>query len=331
MATIRKHGAGYQARIRRRGWPVQTKTFPTKAAAERWVRQAEAQMDEGTFAPFTAEQQALTLDKALERYLKEITPLKAGAEQERMRIEAWRKRSFSRLAIGRIKSTDLAAWRDERLREVSASSVRLELAIISHLYTIARKEWGMGGLQNPVEGIRKPPPARARDRRLEGDEEARLLAAAEASSAELAIFIKLAIETAMRRGEIAGLEWRHVDLKRHLLHLPKTKNGDSRSVPLTEAASAALESWPRRLDGYVFGPDATKVAKRVSQQFLRICKRRGFHDLHFHDLRHEATSRFFERGLDIMEVAAVTGHKTLTMLKRYTHMRAARIAQKLRA
>lgn len=331
MATIRKHGVGYQARIRRRGWPVQSKTFPTKGAAERWARQVEAQMDADVFEPAAPEQHLLTLGAALDRYAREVTPHKNGAMQEQTRIKAWQRRPLAARALGRIRSTDLAAWRDARLQEVSASTVRLELAVISHLYTIARKEWGMGGLQNPVDGVRKPQAVNARDRRLEAGEEDRLLAAAGEVSAELAAFVRLALETGMRLSEIAGLQWRHIDLASHVAHLPKTKNGTSRSVPLSDAATAVLISYPRRLDEHVFGPNTASISSRISHQFSRMCKQCGFHDLHFHDLRHEATSRFFERGFDIMEVASITGHKTLAMLKRYTHMRAADLAKKLRA
>lgn len=328
MANIRKHGNGYQARIRRRGWPEQTKTFQTKAAADRWVRQVEHEMDQGAYVALTNEQQAVTLRTALERYELEITPSKRGAHQERKRIKQWKERFITKHSLARIKGTDIAAWRDERLKEVSATTVRLELAIISHLYTVARQEWGMP-VSNPVKNIRKPTVDNARDRRLEGTEESRLIDAA--PTQELATIIRLAIETAMRLSEIARLEWRHIDLARHTAHLPTTKTGKVRSVPLTEAASAALEHWPRRIDGHVFGPDEKRISARVTKQFRLLCIALGIKNLHFHDLRHEATSRLFERGLDVMEVASITGHKTLSQLKRYTHPRAERIAAKLRA
>jgi integrase len=137
----------------------------------------------------------------------------------------------------------------------------------------------------------------------------------------------LAIETAMRLGELLALEWKHVDLERRVAFLPHTKNGHSRSVPLSPIAVELLASWPRSLTGRVFPqwsrPDSVETVWR------RAVQRAGLEDLHFHDLRHEATSRLFERGLNVMEVAAITGHKTLQMLRRYTHLRAENLAERL--
>jgi integrase len=135
------------------------------------------------------------------------------------------------------------------------------------------------------------------------------------------------IETAMRRGEIAALRWEEINLKKCTAHLPKTKTEVPRTVPLSKAAIAALKELPQRLDGKVF----TLQAESMSQAFERACEphRANVKGLRFHDLRHEATSRLFEKGLNVMEVAAITGHKTLDMLKRYTHLRAEDLAKRL--
>lgn len=138
--------------------------------------------------------------------------------------------------------------------------------------------------------------------------------------------VRLAIETAMRQGELAGLCWEHVDLRRRIAHLPDTKNNEARTVPLSSAAVDILRSLPHSVGDEVFSGVTVEAIKR---SFARAVRRAGIEDLRFRDLRHEATSRFFERGLNIMEVSAITGHKDLTMLKRYTHLRAEALAKKL--
>lgn len=210
---------------------------------------------------------------------------------------------------------------------LGANAVRLNLAIVSHLFTIARKEWGLSGLLNPVLDVAKPSTVGTeRDRRLVGDEETRLLKAAEACTWWLRPSIVLAIETAMRRGELASLRWEWIDVEEATLRLPQTKNGTARRIPLSPAALAQLKTMARNIDGRVLGTNADEI----SHQFAIARKAAGIVDLHLHDLRHEATSRLFERGdLNMMEIAAITGHKTLQMLRRYTHPRAADIAAKM--
>ncbi|MHB1953115.1 MAG: site-specific integrase, partial [Sulfobacillus sp.] len=186
------------------------------------------------------------------------------------------------------------------------------------LFTVARKQWGMESLGNPVEMVRKPKLPQGRTRRLCDGEGARLLEAAQAYGGEIQRIITWAIETAMRRGEIAAMRWEHLDRKARVLLIPETKTDTPRQVPLSTRALKALDGLPRRLDGRVWGMHP----ESISQAFERVCTAAGIAGLTFHDLRHEATSRLFEKGLNPMEVAAITGHKTLQMLKRYTHLRA---------
>ncbi|MHB1514081.1 site-specific integrase, partial [Acidiferrobacter sp.] len=150
----------------------------------------------------------------------------------------------------------------------------------------------MEGLSNPAELVHKPRLPQGRDRRLVDDEQARLLSAAQAYGGEIGPLITWAIETAMRRGEIAAMRWEHVDRKARVLLVPFTKNSTPKRVPLSTAALGVLEGLPRHLDGSVWGmrPDS------ISQAFERVCKAAGIEGLTFHDLRHEATSRLFEQG-----------------------------------
>jgi integrase len=211
------------------------------------------------------------------------------------------------------------------------NTIRLHLAIISHLFSVAATDWGMESLSNPVEHVRKPKLPKGRDRRLIGDEEARLLDACRAVNPELASIVRIAIETAMRQGEILSLTWAIVDLHGRVIHLPDSKNGEARDVPLSTAAEAVLRALPRRMDGRVWG--YTQEGMRAS--YVKAKKHAGIKGLTFHDLRHEAASRMFEierdgvKVMNPMQVAAITGHKTLQMLKRYTHLRAEDLAKLL--
>jgi integrase len=326
MATIKRHGTGWQARIRRRGYPQQTKTFTHKAHAERWAREIEKQMDGGQFAPAAREAERVTLDEALARYASEITAKKRSPQGEQSRIRSVRAHAMAKRFMGALRGTDFASYRDElEERDLAANTIRLHLAVLSHLYTIARTEWGYGGLRNPLEDVAKPSPIGSeRDRRLREGELDKLLLA-EGAPAWLPSVIMLAVETAMRRSEIAGLA--DEAIAGSVARLALTKNGTARNVPLSPDALASIAAL-RALGGGKLrmpGPDA------ISHAFADARDAAGIKDLRLHDLRHEATSRLFESGLALQEVAAITGHKSWAMLKRYTHPRAEDLAKKLAA
>lgn len=323
MANIRKRGRyQWQVRVRRKGYPDQVKTFNTKADADAWARTIEAEMDRGVFTP-RAEAERTSLAECLERYGREITPAKKGATKERTLIGRWLAHPLASRPMATIRGSDMATYRDERLAlGKSPITVNNELILISHLFNVARKEWGMESLLNPVSMIRRPKIPRGRDRRLLPVEEQRLQ---EAASPELRVIIILAIETAMRQGEIAQLRRTDIDLKNRVARLRDTKNGEERLVPLSTPAIEAINSLPPRISGALFSLQAGAIAKA----FSRLCRRVEIDGLRFHDLRHEATSRLFEKGFNPMEVSAITGHKGLNMLKRYTHLRAEDLAKRL--
>jgi integrase len=186
-------------------------------------------------------------------------------------------------------------------------------------------EWGFNLPGNPAANLRKPKQPKGRTRRLEGDEGQRLMMACLASdNPYLAPLVTLAIETAMRRGELLGLDWDDLHLDQNYVHLALTKNGTSRDVPLSPKARQTIEALPRSISGRVIvHPEALKGLSH------RATRRAGITGLWFHDLRHEATTRFFEKGLGVMEVAAITGHKDLRMLQRYVQLRPEDLARKL--
>lgn len=340
-----------RVKVRRKGFPPSTKNFEVtgprqadlnraKREAEAWARMVESEMDRGVFVS-RSESEQTTLDECLERYSVEITPHKKGAEAEMSKIRILRAHAISQRFMAQIRSADIAAYRDERLKVVKSATVHRELALLSNLFSIARKEWGMENLANPVQLVRKPKLPNGRDRRLlTGELEAIV---AESESAELGAIILLAVETAMRRSELLGLDWKLINLKNRYLKLPDTKNGEGRTVPLSTTAVKLLEKLPRRISGRVFtmrGDSVTqaftRARERARKNYLDSCHAQGerpvadfLENLTFHDLRHEATSRFFEKGLNPIEAASVTGHKDLRMLKRYTHLKAEELAKKL--
>ena len=250
MATFRKRSGSWQALVKKKGFGQIARTFDTKAAAEAWAKVTEAEMVRGVFIS-RKEAENTTLSEALDRYEREVSSSKKGHRREKTRISIWKNHPLAKRVLASIRGNDMAFYKDERLKAgYSANTVRLELAIISHLFEIARKEWGMEGLTNPVKAIRMPSPPAVRDRRLGPGELEKLL---ESSSEEINQVIRFALETAMRRGELAGMTWEMVDLKKRTVTLPETKSGQKRIVPLSSAAISILKDRPgtRRLDGKV--------------------------------------------------------------------------------
>ena len=341
MATFRKRSGSWQALVKKKGFGQIGRTFDTKAEAETWAKTVESEMVRGVFVTRN-EAENTTLAEALDRYEREIIPSKKGAVQESSRIRIWKRTPLSKRFLASIQGKDIAAWRDERLKKVSPKTVCLELALLSHVFMIAVNEWGMAGLVNPVQQVRKPKLPQGRDRRLRPGELEKITDASESST--LADVLRFAVETGMRRSELAGMTWDLVDIKKRTITILDTKNGEKRIVPLSTEACRILSDLPRRLDGKVWGmaPDSITQAfiralSRARKAYEQECEGKGqkpdpsyLADLTFHDLRHEATSRFFEKGLNPMQVAAITGHKTLQMLKRYTHLKAEDLAELLR-
>jgi integrase len=326
MATIEKRGQFWRVKIRRAGLLAQTRTFDNRTQAQQWARSVESEIDKGIVVDRRTAQR-LSLSDVLERYRREVTPTKRGSADESLRLKAMAQRPFARIRMAALTSSHLAAYRDERLRVVSGATVNREFGLLSHAIDTARREWDVYLPTNPCTLVRRPPQGRPRSRRLQGDEEQRLLAACrDARNIWLAHFVALAIETGMRRGELLALQWSNVDLERRIAFLPVTKNGESRGVPLSSRAIAILRGLPASSNGRVFGE---LTADALKHSFKRAVRRAGIKGLRLHDLRHEATSRFFEKGLNVMEVASVTGHKTLQMLKRYTHLSVTDLATRL--
>ncbi|OFC35400.1 MAG: site-specific integrase [Acidithiobacillus caldus] len=341
---------GWQVSIRKKGFPPQYRTFRTRREAEAWAAIVESEMVRGVWQD-RSEAERTTVGELLDRYAREVLPTLKGGYRELSRV-AVLKTYLGMYSLAALSSSQLARYRDARLStdsrrggKISPQTVKHEMALLQRALKKGVQEWGLvlpAGL--PTALVKPPKLPQARDRRLVGDEEARLLAGcAQARNPWLLPVVRFAIETAMRAGEMletkgtadpetgerpiqtTGLLWKHVDLKKRTATLPMTKNGTARVVPLSSVAVSILKDLPRPLDGRVFGT----TYEAIHLSFTRACQRTGIDDLRFHDLRHEATSRLFEKGLNPMQVAAITGHKTLQMLKRYTHLRAEDLARLL--
>ncbi len=329
MAGIRKLRGRWQAQVRRRGMKPRCKSFDTKAEAEKWARDLEAQVDRFGSAPDTKILETTTLGDLLERYQHEVSPLKRGSVQEIQRIGVLRRHELAHRTMVGLSQQDIASFRDERLQIVASSTTVRELAILSHVIEVAIRDWGLPLSKNVVKLVRRPVIRNERSRRLTGDEEQRLLESCDAGQIPyLRTLLILAIESGMRRGELLGLKWSDVSHNRRVISLAMTKNGSSRDVPLSQRAFDALVEWKIRAV-----VDQTTVfpmrAGTLEQAWRRLLKRAGITGLRFHDLRHEGVSRLFERGLNVIEVSSISGHKEMRMLKRYTHLSADDLVSRL--
>lgn len=348
---VRQQKNGRWQAIVRRGAVSQSATFGAKLDADAWGRKVESEIERGVWKD-TSEAERVTMGELFGEYEKKVLPgLRGNSYKTTL---AHLREHMGDKTLARLSSADVAKFRDKRLESVSGDTVRKELAILSKLIDLAAMEWGYTITANPCKMVKKPAPGKARDRRLgEGEAERLWASLAQSKSPYMLPFCQFAVETAMRRGEVLKLDWRHVDLKGRTAHLPETKTDEPRTVPLSSAAVAILsgllpkgkDDKPiRKLSGQVFPVTESLVAQawghavtRARRLYVKECEASGSKpdehflvDLRFHDLRHEATSRLFERGVfDTMEVASITGHKTLQMLKRYTHLKAEDLAKKL--
>ncbi len=331
MATITKRFnrngelIGWQAKIRRQGFPVQSKTFDRKNDAEAWARGVEGEMDRGAFVDRRPAEQ-MTLGDAIGHYLKAVAPTHKGGDIEAVRLGRFQREepALCAYALANLRTHHIEEYRDRRLEAIAPGSVCREINLLHAVLESVRRRVGL--IDNPVSHVRRPKVADERDVRLSPDDEKKLLDALDASrNPWIKPFVIVALETAMRRGELLSLTWEHVDLVDRTAHLPDTKNGRGRTVPLSSRAVKALDDLPCSIGGQVF-PVTLDALKHA---WTRARDRAGLHHFHLHDLRHEATSRLAEAGWNVLELAAVTGHQDLQMLKRYTNLRAADLARKM--
>lgn len=347
MATIRKRGPyQWQALVKRAGFPYTSKTFEVRSDATAWARLIESEMDQGVWTPRRVSEKTL-LHELIHRYREDVLPTKRG-KHFGPALKLLDER-FGKYAVAALTPQRIATFRDQRLRSGrSASTTRKELNLLSRILDLGMREWGVPLATNPCTVVSRPAEHNARTRRLRPGEERYLLTA---TRPEISQIVQMALQTAARLGELLSLEWTDVDLESRVAHTygvgkKGTKSGAPlRAIPLSRATVELLRTLPRK-GARVFptwrASDSFNKAwhsaiSHAQQAYAKDCIAEHqkpdpnfLKDLVFHDLRHEATSRLFEkRTLDSMEIAMITGHKTLAMLKRYTHLRAADLAKQL--
>ena len=279
MASFRKRNGKWQARIQRKHSPSISQSFYELDTAKKWVRKIEREIDLGLIS---LKPSKTSFSHLLIRYQQEILPLKKNTQADFFRINVILQHTLSRLYIEDIKSHDVASFRDNLVAKgKAANTVRLYLAIISHLFTVAKTEWGFEIIDNPALRIRRPKLPSPSDRRL-SDEEINLICE-HTQSLYLANAIKIAVYTGMRLSEIIFLNWKMIDLDNHFIKLSFTKNNESRIIPLSEKALLVINTISKDTQRlFPINPHAISVA------FRKACIRGGIKNASFHTLRHEA-------------------------------------------
>ena len=314
MASLRKRNNRWEVRVRRSGQPTQTKTFTLKSDAQQWAREAEIALEKGELL-HKPKACHITLEEAAKRYLEEVAIHHKGVASERYRLWAIADRLGKSKPITTITSKDIARYKVERQKEVTLASVRRELNLLSSLFETAKNEWGIIALNNPVTAIKRPSDSVARDRRLTPTEKKQLSSESlRTGSHQLHLAILIALNTAMRQGEILKLNWDDIDFGRNQITVRDTKNGSNRVIVLSSLLRGALLNTHQTHETLF-----TITASGLQQAFRKLTTRLQIHNLCFHDLRHEAISSFFEMGLSVPEVQLMSGHRTLDQLMRYSH------------
>ncbi len=328
MATIRKINNKWQVQIRRKGFKPTSRSFFKKSDALEWARFKEGQADRRDFLydPYILEQ--MTWGELLERYRDTIVSKKKCQQSETMHINVYLKREqkTSSLKLSCIKPHHFSEYRDQRLKHVKPATICRELGIFQHAFEIAKAEWGIPISSNPVKAVIKPKINNRRERRLHWKEYYSILKSTRScSNPYIKPIIQIALRTAMRKSEVLNMRWEDISLEAHTLHITRSKNGHSRTIPLSDKTIRLFKRLSPKENGDVF--PVTPNALRLSWD--RVLTRAQVLGFRFHDLRHEAISRFFERGLSIPEVALISGHRSYAMLQRYTHLKPEDIARKL--
>ncbi len=352
MASIRKrkNGGGstsYRVYVRLKGFPPQRASFPRLTDAKRWGAATEAAIREGRYFK-TAEAKKHTLADLVDRYIRDVTPIRNDAQKRTAHLEWW-KSQIGAYTLADITPALIAEYRDlllsgitKRGTQRSPATVVRYLAALSHAFTVAVNEWGWRD-DNPAKKVKKPTEARGRVRFLsetettaggvvvEGELPRLVRSCQESTNPYLNVAFILALSTGMRRGEIMGLTWADVDFHQGRITLHETKNGERRVVPLVGKALEILKEFSktgRRIDTPLVFPGKTHPNKPMDLQapWKTALKKAEIEDFRWHDLRHSAASYLAMNGASLAEIAEVLGHKTLQMVKRYSHLSEAHTA-----
>ncbi len=330
MAAIQKRGNAFRVRINRKGYDTQSKTFKTRIEAVKWARHIETQIDQGLIQPNKMQVNRILdanvrFDEAAEHYIKHHSIHKRNCKTETGTIRAL-IRYWGNLSVQKIDKAKVFEVRDDLLsRGRSGDTVNHYYSAISKIYQMLQGEWSIG-VNNPIKGVKRLPANPSRTKRVTGEVQTALLTACAQSKSPLLLpIVQMALETGMRRGEIMGLRWIDIDLNQRRIYLHQTKNGCPRQVPLSQTAVKVLSETPH-IDPDIVFPMKMDRLRRYFEHAVKQARdawncdgKNPFDDLRLHDLRHEALSRLSDAGLNTIELAHISGHKTLGMLSRYTH------------
>lgn len=322
MASIRPTAKGFRAQVYVNG-ERDSQSFRTRKEAAQWALEREAEM-RGSKLPDR------TLLEALRKFSEEVAEHRAGKKWEQVRLKAFEREALASRRVAALDASDFADWRDHRLTQVKPGTVAREMNLLRSVFEVARRDWRWIR-ENPMKDVRWPKTPKGRRRRITPEEEADLMAAfgldeqlsADTATKRVGLAFLFALETAMRSGEILALTWPNIHLGDRYVHLPKTKNGDSRDVPLSRRAVAILDALPRG-----FGPAFQLESDDRDALWRKVRDRTPHRSIHFHDSRAEAIWRLSKK-LDILQLARVIGHRDLKSLMIYYDESAAEMARRL--
>jgi len=349
MASIIERGGRFLVRVRRQGYPTVTKTFTRKVDGVAWARRVEVEMETGRWD--SPARSSPTLREAVQEYRRVVAPRFKGASTYRYRYDEFERLSFADRAIHDVRPSDFSQWRDKQLLTLKPGTVVRKMAMLSGIFRWAQHERGWV-TTNPVAGVKRPKASDARNRVLTDMEAKWLMSAAATSKARwLRPALIVLLQSAMRRGELCKLRVQDIDRSRAIARLHETKNGEARDVPLCPQALSAIDELIQaaraRSDDHLLplGPAGSLSTRfkvtigRARRTYQSHCIAAGIavdddflRDVRLHDLRHHAVTSWSLTGqLSIAELMAVSGHKSVKMLMRYTHVQPAAVAQRLAA
>ncbi len=332
MATVFQRSDGsWTATVRKKPYRSISKSFPTEKQAESWGSDIEASMRLGLFKhpkDIEAEEKQRrrvdpTFTETLDRYVEMEAKDAKGWMKAKGRVDALRVSKIAALPLSEIGGLEInnliSGWKRKGL---APATIHRYLAVVSKAF-----RWGISDgavVRNPVRELIKPKVKNERNRRLEEGEEAAIVAACKRVRFPfMRQMVILALETSWRSQELRGIQWGNIDFAKGNLYLPKerSKNGMERNTPLSAKAIEALQSLPRGV-GRANIWCREIAADQLAHWWRTVTRNAKMDDHHFHDLRHEAVSRLVERGFRDLEIMVYfSGHETLSMLKRYSHLR----------
>lgn len=316
MASIYRYGNRWRAQVRIKG-KTKSRIFETKRDAQRWARDMELQIEQ-TIAHGAPPRK--TFGDAMRRYAEEVTPHKRSWKKEQQYLLRMAESDpLASIPLADLGPRHFAEWRDRRLKQVKPSSVLREWSMLSAVCKKCVTDWEWLPF-NPLQNVQRPKDDKPRDRRVEGDELERIIHVTgydpelppEKILQRVGAAVLFAVETAMRAGEIVNITWDDVDFERRTVHIPISKNGSARDVPLSKRALHILHQLKPlpQCRQRCFGMNS----RQLDANYRKARAMAMVDGLRFHDLRREALTRLAKK-VDVMTLAKISGHRDLRILQ----------------